>query len=243
MCWGVAGCYVATLHASQWKLMHMDYNSDPVNDTTPLLLHNKHPMYLDQRHSSAASTTSSSTDDDDDDDDDDSSSEDDDGHSIYSNVFGFKWLTWFRQCCIPNVKQQRVLKCSFAYFLASLFTFIPALNAAIGYNRTSSHLVATATVFFNPAKTLGGMIEAAAYGWGYVLFALTISLGSMVTTDFFVDRNLYRTAHAISLMFWLAGATWIIAFFKAYWNKPPVATGNEASSPYHLAFDSPIEIQ
>lgn len=230
--------------------MHVgDYNSaSSANDTTPLLLHNKHPTYMDQSRSPAPSTTSSSSstdDDDDDDDDDDSSSEDDDGHSIYSTLFSFKWLTWCRQHCIPNVKQQRVLKCSFAYFLASLFTFVPALNAAIGYNRTSSHLVATATVFFNPAKTLGGMIEAAAYGWGYVFFALTISLGSMVTTDFFVDRNLYRTAHAISLMFWLAGATWIIAFFKAYWNKPPVATGNHQFAPFSLValLDSHVDFR
>lgn len=117
------------------------------------------------------------------------------------------------------------MKCSFAYFLATLFTFVPTLNALIGNNRTSSHLVATATVFFNPAKTLGGMVEAAAYGWGYVLFAVTVCLGSMVTTDFFIDRDLYVVAHTISLCFWLAGATFIVSFLKAHWNKPPVATG------------------
>ncbi|KAI7901238.1 Fusaric acid resistance protein-like-domain-containing protein [Cokeromyces recurvatus] len=123
-------------------------------------------------------------------------------------------------------RQQLVLKCSFAYFLASLFTFIPSLNALIGNNRTSSHLVATATVFFNPAKTLGGMVEAAAYGWGYVLFAVIICLGSMITTDYFVDRNHYLTAHLISLFVWILGATFTISFLKAHWNKPPVATAS-----------------
>ncbi|KAI9476242.1 MAG: Fusaric acid resistance protein-like-domain-containing protein [Benjaminiella poitrasii] len=123
-------------------------------------------------------------------------------------------------------KQQLVLKCSFAYFLGSLFTFIPTLNALIGNNRTSSHLVATATVFFNPAKTLGGMVEAAAYGWGYVLFAVTICLGSMITTDFFVDRNYYLSAHLISLFIWILGATFTVSFLKAHWNKPPVATAS-----------------
>ncbi|KAI9363139.1 Fusaric acid resistance protein-like-domain-containing protein [Pilaira anomala] len=128
--------------------------------------------------------------------------------------------------CKFSPRQRLVLKCSFAYFLGSLFTFVPALNAMIGYNHTSSHLVATATVFFNPAKTLGGMVEAAAYGWGYVLFAVTICLGSMVTTDFFVDRNHFLTAHLISVLFWLAGSTFIISFLKAHWNKPPVATAS-----------------
>lgn len=119
-----------------------------------------------------------------------------------------------------------MLKCSFAYFLGSLFTFVPALNAIIGNNHTSSHLVATATVFFNPAKTLGGMVEAAAYGWAYVLFAVFICLGSMVTTDFFVDRDYIVIAHLVSLLFWLSGATFMISFLKAHWNKPPVATAS-----------------
>ncbi|CAO3646221.1 unnamed protein product [Mucor hiemalis] len=96
----------------------------------------------------------------------------------------------------------------------------------IGYNHTSSHLVATATVFFNPAKTLGGMVEAAAYGWGYVIFAVIVCLGSMITTDYFVDRNYFLIAHLISLLFWLAGSTFIVSFLKAHWNKPPVATAS-----------------
>ncbi|RCI02093.1 hypothetical protein CU098_001037, partial [Rhizopus stolonifer] len=123
-------------------------------------------------------------------------------------------------------EQRLVLKCSFAYMLGSLFTFIPALNSLIGNNRVSSHLVATATVFFNPAKSLGGMVEAACYGWGYVLFALVICIGSMLTTDFFVDRNMFVVAHLISLGFWLTGSTFIVSFLKAHWNKPPVATAS-----------------
>ncbi|KAG2231732.1 hypothetical protein INT48_003587 [Thamnidium elegans] len=119
-----------------------------------------------------------------------------------------------------------VLKCSFAYILGSLFTFVPELNALIGHNHVSSHLVATATVFFNPAKTLGGMVEASVYGWGYVLFALLVCFGSMATTDFFVDRNLFAVAYTISLGFWLAGSTFVVAFLKAHWNKPPVATAS-----------------
>ncbi|KAI8973011.1 Fusaric acid resistance protein-like-domain-containing protein [Pilobolus umbonatus] len=122
--------------------------------------------------------------------------------------------------------QRSVLKCSFAYLLGSLFTFVPYLNGWIGNNHTSSHLVATATVFFNPAKTLGGMVEAAAYGWGYVLFANVICWGSMITTDFFVDRNHYLIAHLISLFVWLAGSTFIVSFLKAHWNKPPVGTAS-----------------
>ncbi|CAO3625347.1 unnamed protein product [Cunninghamella blakesleeana] len=130
-----------------------------------------------------------------------------------------QWMTLTPQ-------QRTVLKCSLAYFVGSLFTFIPTLNALIGNNRVSSHLVATATVFFNPAKTLGGMVEASIYGWGYTLFAVLVCLGSMLTTDFFIDHQLTIVAHSLSIFFWLAGSTFIIAFLKAHWNKPPVLTAS-----------------
>lgn len=149
------------------------------------------------------------------------SSEDDDAQqqkrlSLFHRVKSYVQLT---------PQQRLVMKCSFAYILGCLFTFVPQLNALIGHNRVSSHLVATATVFFNPAKSLGGMVEAALYGWGYTLFALLVCIGSMITTDFFIDKNLFTVAHVVSLGFWLSGATFLIAFLKAHWNKPPVATG------------------
>jgi hypothetical protein len=137
------------------------------------------------------------------------------------------WLSFIKRPLQLTPQQKLVLKCSFAYILGCLFTFVPKLNALIGNNRVSSHLVATATVFFNPAKSLGGMVEASLYGWGYTLFAVTVCLGSMITTDFFVDRHLTLLAHTVSLGFWLAGATFMVAFLKAHWNKPPVATGKE----------------
>lgn len=224
---------------------HDDDDNDDTDDTTPLLKSHKdvyqaigyQPYQKDPPSSSSDSDTDSSTSDDDSDepffpvqttpskrkshhvveDDQESAGW---ASRLYSTVHGLL------AACKFTPSQRLVLKCSFAYFLGSLFTFVPALNAFIGYNHTSSHLVATATVFFNPAKTLGGMVEAAAYGWGYVLFAVCVCLGSMVTTDFFVDRDYYLIAHSISLFFWLSGATFIVSFLKAHWNKPPVATAS-----------------
>ena len=186
-------------------------------------------MYMGHDHSTSGASSSYYTSSSEEDEDSSCSSEygsnDHDGHDnrnggrrFIGPKYALIWPTF-------DTRQKRVLKCSFAYFFASLFTFIPFLNNLIGHNRTSSHLVATATVFFNPAKTLGGMVEAAAYGWGYVLFALFICLGSMLTTDFFVDRNMYAIAHGISLLIWLTGATFVVSFLKAYWNKPTVASG------------------
>ncbi|KAL9547369.1 hypothetical protein MBANPS3_006191 [Mucor bainieri] len=229
-------------HQQHRRRRHDD--DEDANDTTPLLKSHKdvyqaigyQPHQEDPSSSSDTDTDSSTS-------DDDSDEpffpvqttpskrkshhvvEDDHGSAgwasrLYSTALGLLAASKF------TPRQRLVLKCSFAYFLGSLFTFVPVLNALIGNNHTSSHLVATATVFFNPAKTLGGMVEAAAYGWGYVLFAVCVCLGSMVTTDFFVDRDYYVIAHSISLFFWLSGATFIVSFLKAHWNKPPVATAS-----------------
>ncbi|KAI8581066.1 hypothetical protein K450DRAFT_234472 [Umbelopsis ramanniana AG] len=148
-------------------------------------------------------------------------------HDPYA-VTGFIQRLKQRIPTIPKLthQQKQVLKCSIAYCIGSLFTFIPALNSLVGHNRTSSHIIATTTVFFNPAKTIGGMIEAAGYGWGYVMFALSVCLGSMLTADYYIDRDMETVAHVISLGFWLAGSAFIVAFLKAYWNKPPVSTAS-----------------
>ncbi|KAI8982993.1 Fusaric acid resistance protein-like-domain-containing protein [Pilobolus umbonatus] len=191
------------------------------HETSPLLVKNENTSYSSiQHHEEDLSTTSN----------------EDSDNSIhrYSKTPRSRWSTFsigtYTQHlkCLFNLtpKQHLVLKCSFAYCLGSLFTFIPALNAIIGHNHVSSHLVATATVFFNPAKTLGGMVEAAMFGWGYTLFAVIVCLGSMFTTDFFIDRDMAIVAHSISLAFWLAGSTFIVSFLKAHWNKPPVATAS-----------------
>ncbi|KAI8367928.1 Fusaric acid resistance protein-like-domain-containing protein [Choanephora cucurbitarum] len=120
-----------------------------------------------------------------------------------------------------TVQQKMILKCSLAYSIGSLFTFAPYLNSLCGPH-VASHLAATVTVFFNPAKTVGGMIEAAGLAWIYTLAALALSLGSMCTTDFFLERQMPWIAYAISLGFWLTGSIFTISYIKVKHNKPSV---------------------
>ncbi|KAF1805425.1 Fusaric acid resistance protein-like-domain-containing protein [Mucor lusitanicus] len=198
------------------------------NDKTPLLLQHKNKSYASIQQEMPFDVDSSTTTSNEDSDSTDTSDSKQKRYKQLTQPGASSTATKRRWLAVPQLtaNQRLVLKCSFAYMLGSLFTFVPAMNALIGYNHVSSHLVATATVFFNPAKSLGGMVEAALYGWGYTLFALMVCLGSMITTDFFVDRNMFHVAHAISLGFWLAGSTFIVAFLKAHWNKPPVATAS-----------------
>ncbi|KAL8658644.1 MAG: hypothetical protein Q9226_000859 [Calogaya cf. arnoldii] len=52
-----------------------------------------------------------------------------------------------------------VLKCSIAYLLGSLATFVPAIAAMLG-QQDGKHMVATITVYFHPARSQGSMFEA-----------------------------------------------------------------------------------
>ncbi|KAF9049707.1 Fusaric acid resistance protein-like-domain-containing protein [Panaeolus papilionaceus] len=66
---------------------------------------------------------------------------------------------------------RNTLKCSIAYFIASLFTFSPLLSQLVSdwmpYGPSDpttplpiGHMIATIAVYYNPAKTVGSMIEA-----------------------------------------------------------------------------------
>lgn len=242
--------------AIQMPLLILAFRSyQPISEGTPLLQTAAQPGYRGTHsHAQYDSTDTDSTDSDSDTPFFPPSKPRGTQHSyrhphIPSAVPGFFQHIKAKLPALPQLtsSHKQVLKCSFAYFIGSLFTFIPYLNSLVGHNRRSSHIIATTTVFFNPAKTRGGMVEATGYGWAYVLFALTVSanwlcamvnallanaprltqicLGSMLTSDYYIDRDMETVAHVISLGFWLAGSAFVISFLKAYWNKPPVATG------------------
>ncbi|KAF8993682.1 Fusaric acid resistance protein-like-domain-containing protein [Cyathus striatus] len=98
-----------------------------------------------------------------------------------ANLFRFK---------IPDVPvfYRNVLKCSIAYFVASLFTFSPYFSHIIsdvtygsGERKPSpsGHMVATIAVYFNPAKTVGSMIEADIFCLFGLVYSSFVCLASM----------------------------------------------------------------
>ncbi|KAI8376126.1 Fusaric acid resistance protein-like-domain-containing protein [Radiomyces spectabilis] len=159
--------------------------------------------------------------------DDDSSSDSDDS---IDNRSSSKWsfLAAMDRCrnWTLSPAHKKVLKCSMAYMIGSLFTFVPILNQAIGGSCVASHMAATVTVFFSPAKSVGGMIEAAGFGWVYVLSAFALCLASMATTDYFMDHHMYVASCMVTLCVWLAGSTFVIAFLKARVNSPSINTAS-----------------
>ncbi|CEP18223.1 hypothetical protein [Parasitella parasitica] len=196
------------------------------------------------KRSSMPLSLSSSSDDDDDDEGSDDSTMRKGRHRTAANFqrYSKQWSKFQDRYLTLSHKQKMVLKCSFAYMIGSLFTFVPQLNALCG-THIASHMAATVTVFFNPAKTVGGMIEAAGFGWLYTLAALTLSLASMYTTDYFLDHDMALTAYSVSLGIWLAGSTFVISYLKAKLNTPSVMTvrqgsGNEAEFDFDIITDT-----
>ncbi|WWC71453.1 uncharacterized protein I206_105409 [Kwoniella pini CBS 10737] len=91
-----------------------------------------------------------------------------------------------------------ILKCSLAYLIASLFTYVPFLaellstqsqvdaHGRVTYKpANSAHMVATIVVYYNPAKSLGNMLLSTRYCLVLAVFASFVSLAAMGTIELF----------------------------------------------------------
>ncbi|KAI8602390.1 hypothetical protein EDD21DRAFT_414035 [Dissophora ornata] len=123
----------------------------------------------------------------------------------------------------PN---RRILKASLAYFFGCLVSFTPFFLPYIG---TSGHLAATSAVFFNPAKSLGRMVDAVTAGLCAIGFGVLVSVGSMASAVWFNSRDLYVWGHVVSVVVFGGGSTFIVAYAKAYFNRPTVNVGKEGA--------------
>ncbi|KAG0696971.1 Fusaric acid resistance protein-like-domain-containing protein [Suillus ampliporus] len=132
---------------------------------------------------------------------------------------------------------RNVLKCAVTYFLASLFTFSPHLSGIFsdistpgvedGRPSPTSHMIASISIYYNPAKTMGGMTEADSYCSFGILYSAFICLGSM---------SMYWSLEVIPGWEWLADTLvilwvgigmWGITWMKVWMAKP---TFNSACS-------------
>ncbi|ORY07223.1 hypothetical protein K493DRAFT_202352 [Basidiobolus meristosporus CBS 931.73] len=120
-------------------------------------------------------------------------------------------------------KNKNVLKASFAYFVATLFTFIPFLRNLLG--DTSTHLAATAIIFFNPARRLGAFLEGCLYGIIGLAIGGIIAWGSCESASILNGHQHHTASKLVSIIVFCGGGTFIIAYLKAKFGKPTVNTG------------------
>jgi hypothetical protein len=115
-----------------------------------------------------------------------------------------------------------VLKCSLAYLLGSLATFVPPIAAFLG-NQDGKHVVATVTVYFHPARSQGSMYKALICALLAFLYAAFISVTSMCVSMFFQDTlDLLPLGHAVVLIVFCGGGLGFIGWTKQRLGDPLV---------------------
>ncbi|KAL4998115.1 transcriptional regulator of RNA polII, SAGA, subunit-domain-containing protein [Aspergillus recurvatus] len=115
-----------------------------------------------------------------------------------------------------------VLKCSLAYLLGSLATFVPVLTALLGH-QDSKHMVATITVYFHPARSQGSMFKALICAFLAFIYTAFISITSMCIEMFFQDTlHLLPLGHAIVLIVFCGGGLGFVGWTKQRLSDPLV---------------------
>lgn len=124
----------------------------------------------------------------------------------------------------------QVLKCTLAYLLGSLGTLWPALSDFLG-RRDGKHIVATLTVYFHPARTVGSMLEAVfiailavAYAEVVCVLAMATTMASRASTGSVVP------AHAIVLVLFVGGGLGFVGWVKQKLNQPLVNVASTLAS-------------
>ena len=115
-----------------------------------------------------------------------------------------------------------VLKCSLAYLLGSMATFIPVLSRYLGH-QDGKHMVATCTVYFHPARSQGSMFEAvfmAVLAFGYAAFISFTSMG--VTVLFHKKLDLIVVGHIVVLILFCGGGLGFVGWVKQRMANPLV---------------------
>lgn len=115
-----------------------------------------------------------------------------------------------------------VLKCSIAYFLGSLATFVPAIASLLG-KQDGKHMVATITVYFHPARSQGSMFEAILCAAVAFIYAVFICFSSMGVSIFF-GRTLGMTlaGHLLVLLVFCGGGLGFVGWVKQRLGHPLV---------------------
>ncbi|KAH7186064.1 Fusaric acid resistance protein-like-domain-containing protein [Fusarium flagelliforme] len=123
-----------------------------------------------------------------------------------------------------------VLKCTIAYTIASLATFVPFVANFLG-KPEGKHVVATITVYFHPARSTGSMIEAILIAIVAVAYAEVISVLSMVTSVFFGSTmHLATLSHVLVVVVFIGGGFGFMGWVKQRMLNPLVNVGTTLAS-------------
>ncbi|GAA5989156.1 hypothetical protein JCM5350_005105 [Sporobolomyces pararoseus] len=129
-----------------------------------------------------------------------------------------------------SLTAKNVLKCVLAYFAASLFTFIPPLSDFVGAPFDvdgpvrNAHAIATVSVYFMPAKTIGGILEVDIFLFLGAIYAVFLTTSSMAFSVLCERLDILSLGHFFVLVFWLGGGYGLMVYLKVSLGKPTVST-------------------
>lgn len=114
------------------------------------------------------------------------------------------------------------MKCSIAYLLGSLATFVPFFAALLG-QQDGKHMVATITVYFHPARSRGSMVEAVGCAIVAFTYAVFICFSSMGVSIFFGRTlDLIVLGHIVVLVVFCGGGLGFVGWTKQRLSHPLV---------------------
>ncbi|KAK6910779.1 hypothetical protein I203_104811 [Kwoniella mangroviensis CBS 8507] len=147
----------------------------------------------------------------------------------------------------PSPVSIAIFKCSLAYLVASLFTYVPFLaellstqtetdaHGRVTYRpANSAHMVATIVVYYNPAKSLGNMLLSTRYCFLLALFASFVSISAIGTIELF---DHFSPSHGSSwdwiseigdwivCILWIGGSMSTLAWSKLWVGNASYNTG------------------
>jgi hypothetical protein len=115
-----------------------------------------------------------------------------------------------------------IIKCSIAYLLGSMATFLPPIANFLGH-QDGKHMVATITVYFHPARSAGSMEEAAMLAIAAFCYAVFISVSSMAVAVFFETQlDMIEVGYALVLIVFCGGGLGFVGWFKQRYGAPLV---------------------
>ncbi|KKF96166.1 putative protein C26F1.08c [Ceratocystis platani] len=123
-----------------------------------------------------------------------------------------------------------VLCCSLAYVLGSLATYWAPLSSTLG-KRDGKHVVATITVYFHPARTIGSMVEAIIIAILAIAYAALIgTLAMCVSVVLAGQMDLVWLSHFINVTVFIGGALGFVGWVKQKMNQPLVNVASTLAS-------------
>lgn len=149
-------------------------------------------------------------------------------HTATTNVS--RWTRIYTRFPVIPLLWKNILKCSVAYFLASLFTLHPYLSDFFGDLTSygpggggpspSGHMIATIAVYYNPAKSIGGMVEADTFCFIAWLYTALVCLTGMSLFWWLDVQPGWEVVADFVPILWVGFSMWGLSWMKVWMSKP-----------------------